>query len=104
MAPLFLVLLSWFGRAARGSASVCGGHSHVACESACRATANFRQIRANLTEIWSPLSFSLAAKSIGRLSAEGEQVFSSLGHVHTGLVRVGYIADEIVTTTVYLAA
>ena len=31
-------------------------------------------------------------------------MFSSLGHVHTGLVRIGYITDEITTTTVYLAA
>jgi MoxR-like ATPase len=31
-------------------------------------------------------------------------LFSSLGHVHTGLRRVGYITDEITTTTVYLAA
>ena len=31
-------------------------------------------------------------------------MFSSLGHVHTGLRRAGYIADEITTTTVYLAA
>ncbi|PYY20940.1 MAG: ATPase [Acidobacteria bacterium] len=31
-------------------------------------------------------------------------MFSSLGHVHTGLLRVGYITDEITTTTVYLAA
>jgi len=31
-------------------------------------------------------------------------LFSSLGHVHTGLVRIGYITDEITTTTVYLAA
>jgi MoxR-like ATPase len=31
-------------------------------------------------------------------------VFSSLEHVHTGLLGVGYIADEITATTVYLAA
>ncbi len=31
-------------------------------------------------------------------------MFSSLGHVHTGLARVGYIGDEVITTTVYLAA
>ena len=31
-------------------------------------------------------------------------MFSSLEHVHTSLVRVGYITDEITTTTVYLAA
>ena len=31
-------------------------------------------------------------------------MFSSLGHVHTGLVRIGYITDEITTTAVYLAA
>jgi MoxR-like ATPase len=31
-------------------------------------------------------------------------VFSSLEQVHTGLLGVGYIADEITATTVYLAA
>lgn len=31
-------------------------------------------------------------------------MFSSLGHVHTGLHRVGYISDEVTTTAVYLAA
>jgi hypothetical protein len=57
-----------------------------------------------LTEISFRLTFlTLATKNLVSATG-GRQVFSSLEGVTTGLRATGYIADSIVTTTVFLAA
>jgi MoxR-like ATPase len=59
-------------------------------------------------KIW--LSFSLALTFLERyrisqaLLGDGETVFLSVEDVKTGLLRTGYITDEVTATTVYLAA